>query len=179
LLRRDEALQTNWKDLKIFGNEARVYILTFLLKSEMASLSDILHVLKHNHQMQITISGVFKHIRILEKAGLVRRESGGIKLAEPDARKTIYFLEGKERVERLLQLGQRVTILLNTSSVFSKTAHIARRIQGIGPRYAVDLKLLRDSLDRLEKETGPKNLTEDEKEKMKLWKIIANHESSM
>ena len=93
-------MQANlWKLLKVFGNEARIYILRLLLKYEMASLSDIAYALECNYGLKITISGVLKHIKILENAGLIRHESGGVKLDEPDARKTVYLLQGKERID--------------------------------------------------------------------------------
>lgn len=139
----------------------------------MASLSDVVRVLKLDYGLELTISGVFKHMKLLEKAGLVRRESGGIKLEEPDARKTIYMLEGKERVIKILELQERAVDLLKSGLVFKKTAEIARKVRGIGPIYARERKLLESWLNRLEKEA--ENLTQEEKEKMKLWKIITKY----
>jgi Mn-dependent DtxR family transcriptional regulator len=141
----------------------------------MVSLSDVARALERDHGLKITISGVFKHMKILEKAGLVRHESGGIKLEEPDARKTIYMLEGRERVEKILQLDKQVVDLLTTGLMFKKTAELARKVRGIGPRYKDERKLLESWLDQLEKEKEFENLTEGEKEKVKLWRIITKY----
>jgi len=143
----------------------------------MASLSDVVHTLERDYGLKITISGVFKHMKILEKAGLVRHESGGITdaLEEPDARKTIYMLEGRERVAKILQLDEQVVDLLGTGLMFKKTAELARKVRGIGPRYRDKRKLLEHWLDQLEKEIELGNLTEDEKEKVKLWRIITKY----
>lgn len=141
----------------------------------MASLSDVVHALERDHRLKITISGVFKHMKMLEKAGLVRHESGGIKLEEPDARKTIYLLEGRERVEKILQLEEQVVGLLRSGLLFKRTAELAREVQGIGPRYRKERELLESWLGQLEKERELGNLTEDEKEKVKLWRIITRY----
>lgn len=139
----------------------------------MASLSDIVRLLERNYGLKLTISGLFKHMKLLEKAALVRHESGGLILEQPDARKTIYLLEGKERVKKILQLEEQVTNLLESGLIFKKTAEIARRVRGIGPIYGRERKLLESWLDRLEKEL--ENLTEEEKEKVKLWRIITKY----
>ena len=169
-------MQANlWKLLKVFGNEARIYILRLLLKYEMASLSDIAYALECNYGLKITISGVLKHIKILENAGLIRHESGGVRLDEPDARKTVYLLQGKERIEKIIELGEQIADLLKCGLMFKKTAEIARRIQGIGPGYREERRRLKYWLNQLEKEEIMKNLTEDEKDKVKLWKIIIRY----
>lgn len=164
----------SWKPLKIFGNKARVHILRLLLKCEIASLSDIVRAIERDHGLKISISGVFKHMKILENAGLIRHESGAFD-EEPDARKTIYLLEGKERVEKILQLEEQAVELLRTGLVFKKTAELARRVRGIGPRYRRERKLLTDALDKLQKEREWANLTKEEKEKVKLWRIITKY----
>lgn len=144
----------------------------------MASLSDVVRALERYHGLKISISGVFKHMKILEKAGLVRHVSGGIYplKGEPDARKTIYMLQGKERVENILKLEEQAVDLLRAGLEFKKTAELARKVRGIGPRYRRERRLLTDALDRLEKERELGNLTEEEKEKIKLWRIITKYE---
>jgi len=168
-------LQVDQRLLKIFGNKIRVEILRLLLNREMASLSDILHALKHGCGFDLTISGIFKHIKILENAGLIHHESGGITLQEPDARKTVYLLQGKERVEKIIKLVEKITELVECGLVFKKAAEAARKIQGIGPGYRKERKNLKSWLKRLEKKEIMENLTEDEIEKIKLWKILIKY----
>jgi DNA-binding transcriptional ArsR family regulator len=166
---RSKLQAPSWRFVKILGNKARVHILQLLLDCEMASLSDIVRALERDHGLKITVSGVFKHAKALEKAGLVRHESGGF-LPEPDARKTIYMLEGRKRVARILELEKQMVDLLRTGLVFRRTAELAREVRGIGPGYRAERVNLIFWLDQLEKEMG--NLTEDEKEKLRLWRII-------
>lgn len=49
----------------------------------------------------MTLPGLLKHMRQLEEAGIVRHDSS-VFAKKPDATKTIYMLEGKERIEKLL-----------------------------------------------------------------------------
>jgi HEAT repeat protein len=123
----------------------------------------------------MTLSGVLKHMVELEKAGLVRHEAG-IFTETPDARKTMYFLEGKERVEKMLrQLDSTVINPLRAGAIFSKTAEAARRVQGI--RYALmekekkDLEIL---LGECESEKVYNYLTDDERKKLKLWRMMTS-----
>lgn len=142
----------------------------------MASLSDLVRMLERDHGLKITISGVFKHMKILEKAGLVHYKSGIFSAnGEPDARKTIYLLEGRQRVKKILQLEEQAVDLLRTGLLFKRTAEVARKVEGIGPRYREERKLLESWLDQLEEEGKSGNLTEDEKEKVRLWRIITKY----
>lgn len=164
-----------WKIVKIFGSEVRVQILRLLLKGEIASLSDILRLLEKNYGIKLTISGLFKHMKVLEKTGLIRHESGGLALKEPDARKTIYLIENKERVQRILKLEEQVVAHMRIALMFKKASEIAREIRGIGPAYEKERKLLEAWLEKLEKERELGNLTEEEEDKIKLWKIITKY----
>ena len=99
-----------------------------------------------------------------------------VKLALQLAREIIensYLLEGKERVGQILrQLETEVGYLLQAGIVFSKTAKLARKIQGIAPRHKEE----RERLDLLIAECESENiyncLTSDEKKKVKLWKMM-------
>jgi DNA-binding Lrp family transcriptional regulator len=138
----------------------------------MASLSEIAEKLEHDQGRKITLPGVLKHMKKLEKAGIVRQESG-IYLKEPDARKTIYLLEGKERVEKILkQLETSVGDLLRAGVIFSRTAKLARKIQGITPRHTGERERLESLLAQCESEKIYSYLTEDEKKKVKLWRMM-------
>jgi hypothetical protein len=81
----------------------------------------------------MTLSGVLEHLRQLEKAGVVLPEPG-IFGEEPDARRTTHFLEGRDRVEQVLQhLKCEMMNPLRAGLIFAETApaKIARQIQGI------------------------------------------------
>lgn len=93
---------------------------------------------------------------------------------KPDARKAIYMLEGKERVQKILDtLEKDVGTWLTAGLVFAETARLARRIQGMGSRATdKEKKRLTALLAECESETIREHLTEDEKKKLKLWKTM-------
>ncbi len=159
--------------MDVFDSEVRRTIIRLLLQLEWRSLSDLSEKLEKNYNIRMTLPGLLKHMKQLEAAGIVRQESG-IFAKRPDARKTVYMLEGKERVEKLLQnLETNVGSLLQTGILFSKTAKIARRIQGIGPNASKEeINLLETLLVQCESEPIDNCLTEDEKKKIKLWKMM-------
>ena len=162
-----------WKLLHVFESKVRVEIVRLLLEFEWRSLSDIAEKLEHDCGWKMTLPGVLKHMKELEDAGIVRRESG-IFAEKPDARKTIYLLEGKERVEKILRrLESDVGSLLVAGVVFSKTAKLARKVQRMGPRLVGEEKArLERLLGQCESEKVYGYLTDDEKKKVKLWRMM-------
>jgi len=169
----DPKLKSNeWGLLNVFGNDVRVEIVKMLLEFEYRSLSEIAGILE-KRGWRMTLSGVLKHMRGLEKAGLVRHEAG-IFAKTPDARKTIYFLEGRERIERVLEhLESDVKEPLKAALIFSETGQVARRVQGIG-REPLDKEKqrLESLLVECESEKVYRHLTDDEKKKLKLWRMM-------
>jgi len=165
-----------WKLLGVFENETRIEIIKLLLQIEWRSLSDIQRELA-KRRWKMTLPGVLKHMRELETAGLVRRESGAF-IEQPDARKTLYILEGKERVEKIMtQLESGIGNLLKCSITFSETAQLARRIQRMGSRSTErDIERLKSLLKKCESEEIKKHLTEDEIKKIKLWNMMLSLE---
>ena len=162
-----------WKLLRIFGNKVRVEIVRLLLQFEMVSLSDIAKKLEDEYGRKMTLPGLLKHIKILENAGIVQQESGAF-LPTPDARKAIYLLEGKERVEKVLQqLEGNIGYLLLAGATFSETAKLARKVLGTSYRLAGEEKnRLEFLLARCESEKVYSHLTDDEKKKVKLWRMM-------
>lgn len=162
----------SWDVLHIFENDIRIEILRLLLRSEMACLTEIAKDLEHNLERRMTLPGVLKHMKVLEKAGLVRLEPGIY--GEPDARKTLYLLEGKERVSMILaQLEGEVCKPLAAGAVFSKTAKLARKFQHGGTWYArTGERQLEPMLSECEAESVYPFLTEDERKKVKFWKMM-------
>jgi len=162
-----------WKLLRVFEGKIRVEIVRLLLRFEMISLSGIARKLEDQYGRKITLPGLLKHMKELEDAGIVQKESGAF-LPTPDARKTIYLLEGRERVEKILQqLEGDVLNLLLAGVIFSETAKLARRVQGIGG------KLVKEKRERLESlltrcESGKVYhcLSDSEKKKVKLWRMM-------
>lgn len=163
----------SWKLLNVFASKVRVEIVRFLVHFEMATLSDISKGL-NDCELGMSLPGLFKHMGILEEAGIVRKMSGGLALEVPDARKTLYLLEGKERVERILhQLENNVSNLLLAGETFNKTSKVAKKVQEMGPKLAAEeKKLLETLLKRCDSKEIFDLLTEDEKKKVKLWKIM-------
>ena len=171
-----QRLETDfWKLLDIFDSKIRRDIIRVLLQFEWRSLSDISEKLDNNYNLKITLPGLLKHLKQLEEAGIVRHESG-IFARKPDARKTIYSLEGKERVEKLLQsLETNVGDLLKTGVIFSETTKSARLVQRMGPNVLEEeIERLKSLLARCESEKISNCLTEDEKKKVKLWRMMIN-----
>ena len=162
-----------WKLLRAFENKVRVEIVKLLLQFEMISLSDIARRLEDESGRRMTLPGLLKHIKILEDAGIVTKESGAF-LPTPDARKTVYLLEGKERVENILeQIEGIVGNLLLAGALFSETAKLARKIQGTRRKLVKEeRKRLEFLLDQCESERVYNHLTDDEKKKVKLWRMM-------
>lgn len=158
--------------LGVFGSKVRVEILELLLELEFRSLSEIAEGLE-KRGWKMTLSGVLKHMKGLEKAGLVRHEPG-IFAEKPDARKTIYFLEGRERVEKVLQkLKDDIVDPLRAGVIFCETADFVRRIQGVGRGLTGnERRRLESLLAECESERVFRYLTEDEKKKLKLWRMM-------
>jgi len=162
-----------WKLLLVFANRVRVEIVKLLLQFEWLSLSEIAEKLESDYGWKMTLPGVLKHMKGLEDAGIVRHESG-IFAEKPDARKTLYMLEGKERVEKILQqLEDTLTNLLVAGIIFSETAELARKVQWRGDRlFKEERERLESLLARCESEKVESYLTEDEKKKIKLWRMM-------
>lgn len=162
-----------WKLLRVFENRVRVEITRLLLQFEWMSLSEITGKLASDYGWKMTLPGVLKHMKELEDAGIIRHESG-IFAEKPDARKTLYMLEGKERVQKVLQqLEDNVANLLVAGVIFSKTAELARKVQGRSDRLiGEERKLLESMLAKCESEKVVSHLTEDEKKKIKLWRMM-------
>lgn len=161
------------KLLKVFQSKVRIEIVKLLLRLEWVSLSDISKELKSEFGLKITLPGLLKHMKELENAGIVRHESG-VFAEKPDARKTIYILEGKERVERLLHyLEEDVKSNLVAGKIFSEAYKLARKIQGVGRGLSKkEMMHLESLLAECESEEVRSLLTEDEKKKIKLWRMM-------
>jgi DNA-binding transcriptional ArsR family regulator len=162
-----------WKLLRVFESRVRVGIVKLLLQLEWRSLSDIARKLENDLGWKMTLPGLLKHMKELEDAGILRRESG-IFADKPDARKTIYFLEGKERVERILaELENNVEKLLLAGVIFSETARLARSVQSLESRQVKEeRKRLESLLAQCESEKVYTYLTDDERKKVKLWRMM-------
>ena len=162
-----------WKTLRVFANQARMAVLRLLAQMEWRSLSEIAKKLESDYGWKMSLPGLLKHLKELEDAGIVRHESG-VFAKVSDARKTIYTLQGKERVERILQqLKDNVADPLEAGLVFSETAKLARRVQGVGGTVTKEeQRRLKSLLARCESEKILGFLTEDEKKKVRLWRTM-------
>lgn len=162
-----------WRLLRVFSNRVRVEIVKLLLQFEMMSLSDIAKKLEDKYGRKMTLPGLLKHMKELEDAGIVQRESGAF-LPTPDARKTVYLLEGKKRVEKIMQqLEENVGNLLLVGALFTETAKLARRVQGTRHRLVKEEKeRFEYLLNQCESERVHSHLTDDEKKKVKLWRMM-------
>ena len=159
------------KLLNVFTNNFRVEIIELLLEFEWRSLSDIAKKLENDFGHKITLPGLLKHMKELEDAGIVRRESG-VFAKVPDARKTMYILEGKERVENVLKKLKSIENPLLAGRVFAETAKIARKIQGMGSVTDEERKRVEALINQCESNEIGQHLTEDEKKKVKLWRMM-------
>jgi len=162
-----------WKLFRVFGNKIRVEIVRLLLQFEMMSLSEVAQKLEGEYDRKMTLPGLLKHMKELQDAGIIKQESGAF-LPAPDARKTIYLVEGKERVEKILQqLENNTGNLLLAGAIFSETAKLARELQEMEHKLIKEeRKRLESLLAQCESEKVYSNLTEDEKKKVKLWRMM-------
>lgn len=166
-----------WRLLHVFESKVRVEIIKLLLQIEWRSLSDIAKKLESDAGLKITLPGVLKHMRELERAGIVRHESG-IYSEKPDARKTIYMLQGKERVAKIMELLEKnVASILNAGIIMTETSRLARRLQGIGRKISDEEKeSLKALIAQCEAMEVSMYLTDDEKKKVRLWKMMITME---
>lgn len=162
-----------WKLLRVFEGKIRVEIVRLLLQFEMISLSGIARKLESQYGRRITLPGLLKHMKELEDAGIVQKQSGAF-LPKPDARKTIYLLEGRERVENILQqLERNVMNLLLAGVIFSETTKLARRVQRTEQGLVKEEReRLESLLAQCESEKVYSHLTDSEKKKVKLWRMM-------
>ena len=162
-----------WKLLRVFQSRIRVEIVKLLLRLEWRSLSDIAEKLENDCDLKITLPGLLKHMKELENVGIVRHESG-VFAEKPDARKTIYILEGKERVEKLLHyLEEDVKSNLVAGKIFSEASKLARKIQGVGRGLSKnEIAQFKSLLSKCESEEVKSCLTEDEEKKIRLWRMM-------
>lgn len=162
-----------WSLLKVFESEIRIAIIRLLVKFEWQSLSEIARKLEANGGWKISLPGLLKHMKELEGAGIVRHESG-IYGEKPDARKTLYILEGKERIQKILEvLEEEIAVPVMAGATFNEAFKLARRIQGIGHMSTTEEKEALESLiAKCESEEIETHLTEDEKKKVRLWKMM-------
>jgi len=166
-------LKTNdWRLLRVFESGVRVEIVRMLVEFEFRSLSEISGILE-KRGWKMTLSGVLKHMKELEKIGIVRSEAG-IFAETPDARKTIYFLEGRERVEKVLQhIQSDIADPLGAGLMFNEASKLARQLQGARHGLAGEERnQLESLLAKCESEEVSRHLTADEKKKLKLWRMI-------
>jgi len=163
----------SWKLLRVFENRVRVAIVRLLLQFEWRSLTEIAEKLETDYGYKMSLPGVLKHMRELQDAGIVRQESG-VFAKVSDARKTIYTLEGKKRVEKVLQqLEDNVASPLLAGLVFRETAELARKVEGVGSMVVRGERTRLESLLQLcESEKTFSHLTEDERKKVKLWRMM-------
>lgn len=164
--------EVDWKLIGVFSNAVRVEIIKMLLEFEFRSLSEIAKTLE-KRGWKMSLSGVLKHMKELEKAGLIRHDPG-IFAEKPDARKTMYSLEGRERIEKILQkLEGDVVVALKAGMIFSEAANLIRRIQRMKRKLTTkERKSLESLLVKCESENVYKYLTEDERKKLKLWRMM-------
>jgi hypothetical protein len=162
----------SWRLLHVFASDVRVKIVELLSRFEMQTLSDIAGKLEKDG-LEMSLPGLFKHMRILEDAGIVRMVSGGL-VDPPDARKNVYFLEGKERVERILdQLENNVCSLLMAMEMFNMASKLALKLDRVGPRMlTLERENFESLLEKLESAQVYNLLTDHERKKVKIWKVM-------
>jgi len=162
----------SWRLLRVFASDVRVKIVELLSQFEMLTLSNIAEKLEMDG-LQMTLPGLFKHMSILEETGIVRMVSGGL-VDPPDARKNLYFLEGKERLERILQqLENNVCNLLLAMEMFNTASKLALKLDRVGPKMLTEEREhFRSLIEKIESEQVYTLLTDHEKKKVKIWKMM-------
>lgn len=160
------------KLLQVLASSVRIEIIRLLLQFEIMTLSDVQDKLAALSGRSMSLPGVLKHLKQLENLGIARRESGGL-IDPPDARTTVYFPEGRERIQQMLQQLEETLSLLRAGVIFHETAKLARRVQHWAPAISSkDKRRLEALLAQCESKDVIKHLTEDELKKVKVWKMM-------
>jgi len=118
------------------------------------------------------LPAVVKHVQRLEEAGILRSESGRL-TDQPDARKTMYILQGKERVKKVMNQLNNISNSLESGATYNETAKLALMIQTTR-RTATEEEIeeLKSLIAKCESEEVNRHLTIEEKKNIKLWKMM-------
>ena len=161
-----------WRaNLSIFESRVRLEIIKILMEVDRLCMSDIARELE-KRGFHMNLPAVVKHVQKLEKIEILRGASGSL-TDEPDARKTIYTLQGKERVKRIMNQLTNIENLLESGIAFNETAKMLLKVMSRGRRASKEeLEQLRSQLIKCESRKIRKHLTEEEKENIELWKTM-------
>ena len=156
----------------IFKNKTRIEVIQLLLNYEILSLSEICKKLNETYNRKLTLPGLLRHMQQLENVGIVRQESGGF-LPIPDARRRVYMIQGKTRVEYMLQSWSELDKKLRASMTFNELTKIARHVLSTGSiPQSHERKTLGALLTKCESPEVFCHLTGDEKKKLKFWRMM-------
>ena len=162
----------SWAQLAVFQSKTRIEIIELLLKSEIMSLSEICKKLKETYNLKISLPGLLRQMHELENVGIVHPESGGF-LPTPDARRRVYIIQGKDRVKEILQSWNRLNMKLTAGIVFNELTKVARNVFGTGTMpQPNERKILERMIEKCESEEISCHLMDDEKKKLKFWKMM-------
>jgi hypothetical protein len=118
------------------------------------------------------LPAVVKHVQKLEEVGILRSESGRL-TDEPDARKTMYILQGRERVKKVMNQLNDIRNTLESGATYNETEKLALMIQTTRRTAAEEeTKKLKSLIARCESEEVNRHLTIEERENIKLWKTM-------
>lgn len=164
-----------WGDLlRVFMNETRVEILRLFFGSRWLTLGEIKQKLQTQHHRKISTPGVLKHVKELEKSGIIKAEwKGGWRLEQSDARKTLYKMEGKKRVKHVLQLLENeIAKSLIAGEIVQKIEHLTMEVQKLGPGIREKMALLENLISESEDHQISCCLDDDDKKKVELGRVI-------
>lgn len=167
-------LEDDWlHQLGIFENKTNVTVIQLLLNYELISLSEIRKKLREIYKLEITLPGLLKHLRDLEEAGIVRQDPETA-IMRGDLRKNIYILQGKERVRDILQSWNVLSQKMVAGQTFCDLVKVCRRvfISEVFPIQTNNRLIVEKLLARCESADVFGHLTEDEKMKIKFWKLM-------
>jgi hypothetical protein len=171
--------ESTWSQLQVFENRVRIEIIQLLMDFEIMSLSEIRKQLQSKHDRKISLPGILRHMRVLEKTGIILLyERGGGFGKKEDARKNSYMVQGKERVIRALNSWSKLSEELITSKNFLDLRLYARSVflSGNIPQEHEKEKL-HHLINQCEQPKVFCCLSEDEKKKIEWWKKTISIES--
>ncbi len=161
--------------LGIFESETRIEIINLLLSYQIMSLSQMSKKFLENYGRKISLPGLLRHVRELENAGIIRQDSGFL-LPTPDARTRVYIIQGKDRVEEVLQGLVTLKTKLTAGMVFSELSKCARYLMGRETILQLrDREILERMIEKCESEDVFCHLTNDEKKKLEFWKGMVSN----
>jgi hypothetical protein len=160
-----------WSQLSVLENKKRIEVIQILLIYRSLSLSGIRKKLLETYDCKISLPGLTKHMEALEWSGIVRGYSGW-RMKKEDARKRVYVIVGKERVEAILQYWNALSEKVRAGKAFDELERLADSTFRSGGMLPKDMEDLDNLLSICESDDVMAHLTNEERTKIPFWRML-------